>query len=108
MNIFKKKPVTMATTLIVNYINSILPSGVSCRDDSLSPSDNNKIFIASHPISLEFSFDIEESYKLEELGDLDKAHINEFVIMPALKALDRELFAAHNRIKKRMENLQSS
>jgi len=106
MDLFKKRSPNLLTDLMVGYINSVLPTGVLCRE-TIGDSKAKSIMVFTNTKGLAFEFNIEDDYDVKELSDADKRHLTETVIIPALKDLDNEIRDIHNAIKKTLEELET-
>lgn len=104
---FKRRTPSNLTNLMVEYINSILPDGMMCRE-TIGDSENSSLMVFNDTRAIKFEFEFESSYNVKELSDGDKLHLNRTVILPSLKALDKELFKLHKEIEAKIKELEKA
>lgn len=105
--LFAKREPNLLTSLIVEYISSVIPTGIMCRE-TIGDTDVKSIMVFSNSKGLTYEFSIVDNYDVKELSSTDKQHLNETVVIPALKELDEEIRIVHLAIKKRLEELESN
>lgn len=105
--LFAKREPNLLTSLIVEYISSVLPTGIMCRE-TIGDTNVKSIMVFTNTKGLAYEFNIVDNYDVEELSSADRQHLNETVIIPALKELDEEIRTVHLAIKKRLEELESN
>lgn len=103
--IFKRKTPNRVTDLMVDYINSMLPNGIMCRE-TIGDNTENSLMIFSNTNAVRYAFDLSEGYDVKELSDADKMHLIRTVILPALKTIDKELFSIHKKIEEKVKELE--
>jgi hypothetical protein len=104
MGIFRKK--VNIDTLILSYVNSVLPESAMAYSPLSPDSKSNSITISIKSTSMNFEYSFDNN-DITELSDMDKMQLDESIIIPALKQLDKELFAAHKKIEETLKKMQS-
>jgi|AntRauTorcE11897_2_1112592.scaffolds.fasta_scaffold00114_29 hypothetical protein len=105
MNLFKRK--TSDTTvgrIIVDFVKSHMPSGVT-SSEMLTNKDTSGINVISKPIGVSFELDFDDLH-VHELSEVDKKHLINTVIIPALKKIDQDLFVVHREIEAKIKELK--
>jgi hypothetical protein len=105
-SLFAKREPNLLTVLMVKYINSVLPTGMLCRE-TIGDGDAKSIIVFTNTKALAYEFNIADNYDVKELSGADKKHLDETVIIPALKQLDEEIRLIHTAIKERLKELES-
>lgn len=105
MNIFKRKTTeTTIGNLIVNFVKSKMPNGVTASE-TLTNKDKTGITVISKPIGVAFELDFDD-LEVHELSEVDRKHLINTVIIPALKKVDQDLFAVHKEIEAKIKALK--
>lgn len=106
-SLFTKRDPNLLTVLMVKYINSVLPTGMLCRETIGSTTDAKSIIVFTNTKALAYEFNIADNYDVKELSEADKKHLDETVIIPALKQLDEEIRLIHVAIGERLKELET-
>lgn len=106
MPLFKKRKNTDLNSTIVDYVNSILPPSVYCIANECKDG-MHYLTIANNSRAIKIEFEVDGVSETYKLTDQDKVNINAQVLVPILRALDKELQSVREEIHRTLSKIES-
>lgn len=90
--------------LILEFVKTKVPNDIIVTE-TLTMQDKSGITLINKSSGISFELDFED-VEIDELSEIDKDHLIQTIIIPALKKIDQDLFKAHKEIEKTIKELK--